>query len=290
MAHMTPEAHNILVRARHPDEDVLDDIEAALWKDPDLRSLDWTSLAITVQDGQVLLRGHVAQLSHPGKIESIAARVPGVVVVHNHLVADRTLITQVAQALASDRHTRAYPIRVGAFHGWIHLSGEAPEEVARAAEEAAAWVPDVRGVLEAPHLMGYRRRHEKRRPIQPAPGAPVYTADGLAGKVSEVVISPRNKLVTHVVTLARFEVKGEQVQADYVVPVEAIDLVSTSGVFLEETLETLAGLPVLSASHFPPAPADWRPPFPYEPGTVRWPPDARGHRPGPGASSQDVES
>jgi osmotically-inducible protein OsmY len=271
---MIAEAQASLATLRPADVDLLADVEAALWSNPSIRTLERASLSVDVREGEVFLAGHVASSMLRRRIGDLVAAVPGVVAVHNDIVADADLATAVAQALASDSRTRSHLIRVGTFHGWVRLSGEAPEAVAQAAEEVASRVPHVRGVLDLPRAADDRRTREKRPSLQPGLGADVYTADGPAGRVSQAVISPRNRLVSHIAVQARLEVKGRTVQGQFVVPAEAIEVVSAGGVFLKETSESLAARPMFKEDDFPPAPADWMPPFPYARGTVRWPREA----------------
>jgi sporulation protein YlmC with PRC-barrel domain len=101
-------------------------------------------------------------------------------------------------------------------------------------------------------------------------GADVYASDGQVGKVSQVAINPRSRLVSDIAVQARMEVKGHTVAGEFVEPAEAIDWVSDGGVFLMDSSEKLAERPPFREEDFPPAPANWAPPFPYEPGTVRW--------------------
>lgn len=255
---------------RRPEVDVLADIQDALWSDTTIRTLDRESLSLEVNDDEVYLSGHVANRMHRHRIEDLVMRVPGVNAVHNDLIADDELATTVAQALAADPRTRPHLIWVGAFHGWLRLSGDAPEAAVRgAAEEIAGRVSHVRGVLDLPRLPE-EQPGAQRRPLQPRLHVPVYAADGPVGKVGEVVINPRNRLVSHIVVQARAEGEGPNISGLFVVPVEAIETAGESSVFLTDTLRDLAARPVFREPDFPPAPSDWRPPFPYLVGTVRW--------------------
>jgi len=247
--------------------DVLADIQNALWKDPVIRTLDRDSLSFEVLEVDVYLSGHVTNAMHRRRIEDLISGVRGVNVIHADITADDQLTTSVAQALALDSRTRPYLIWVGAFHGWIRLSGEVPtSQVREAAEEVAGRVPRGRGVLDLPRLPG-EHHGIQRRPLQPRFAVPAYAKDGLAGNVAQVVINPRNRLVSHIAvqTLA-----GQSARNVFLVPVEAIETASESSVFLTDTLRDLAARPVFHEADFPRAPSDWRPPFPYLIGTVRW--------------------
>ncbi len=248
----------------------------ALWKADDLRSLDINSLDLKVQDGDVWLVGHVVNTHHRRLAENLVQAVRGVGAVHNELVVDSDLVIEVAQALAADARTRPYILPVGVFHGWVHLGGETPtREVRSAAEQVAASVPTVRGVVTLPRLPGENGKPipeagRNNRQIQPQIGDQVYAYDGLAGKVAEVVINPRNRLATHAVIAADFETKGQTVRGEFLVPAEAVNNANEGSLFLLDTLRVLALRPIFRTADFPPAPPEWRPPFPYTQGTVRW--------------------
>lgn len=268
--------NNGLIPEQHldrPDEDVRADVWARLWQDPTTRALERSALKLEVHNAEVFLAGHVTTVTHRRQMAELASRARGVKAVHNLLVADPDLVIEVAQALAADARTRPYIIPVGAFHGWIHLAGEVPDVETRAAvEQVAARVARVRGVLALPHLPQARIHHiESGRPLQPRLGEVVYAKDGPAGQVAQVVISPQNRLVSHIVVAGHLEVNRQSRRGQWIVPVEALVRVNEGGVFLFETLDVLMTRSAFDEAAFPPAPADWPPPFPYASGTVRWP-------------------
>lgn len=248
----------------------------ALWKADDLRSLDINSLDLRVHDGDVWLVGHVINPYHRQLAETLVKAVSGVNTLYNELVADSDLVIEVAQALAADARTRPHIIPVGAFHGWIHLGGQVPTKEARSvAEEVAASVPTVRGVVTLPHLPNPNgstsvESGKGNCQIQPQIGDQVYARDGLAGNVAQVIIDPRNRLVTHVDLAADFETKGQTVRGEFLVPVGAVNHANEGSLFLSDLLHDLAMGPAFQETDFPPAPPEWRPPYPYTRGTVRW--------------------
>lgn len=196
------------------------------------------------------------------------------IAVRNDVVADPDLAAEVALALAADPRTRSYFVRVAAFHGWVRLSGEvATSEARAAAEEIAARVPRVRGLLALPNLPGQAAAegNEIGRAVQPRLAEPVYAHDGPAGKVAQVIINPRSRLVSCFAVAADFELGARRVRETLSVPVEALEVESDAGVFLAEALTVLAARPAFREADFPAASLDWRPPFPYAAGTVRWP-------------------
>src|SRR6185436_14408373 len=184
-----------------PDEDVRADVWTRLWHDPTTRAIESNALELEVHNAEVFLMGHVTTVTHRRQMAELARGVRGVKAVHNLLVADPDLVIDVAQALAADARTHSSMILVGAFHGWIHLGGEVPDlETRTAVEQVAAHVARVRGVLTLPHLPQAHLYHiENGRPLQPRRGEAVYAQDGPAGRVTQVVISPRNRLVSYIV-------------------------------------------------------------------------------------------
>ncbi len=252
------------------EKDVRTDIRTKLWREDSIRHLDIYNIHIELHDGVVVLIGHVAKLFHQGRIQDLVEEVPGVSAVRNELIADRDLTIEVAQALANNPLTRASIIRVGAFHGWIHLQGDVPlPQVCAAAEEVAASVQHVRGVVTLPRIAGEPNGQVQRR-LQPKLGAKVYASDGQVGKVSQVVFSPRNRLVTHIAADARFDLNGRLVIKEFIIQAETIKRAKGSSVFLSNSLREVAEYPAFEQEEYPTAPPSWRPPYPYTKGRVRW--------------------
>jgi osmotically-inducible protein OsmY len=260
------EVHNHL----RTDDGILADIWDALWKVDTFRSLDLGGLSIDVKDGEVYLYGHLAQESNLLLIESIARPIVGVVAVHCHLVLDRDLIIQVAQALASDERTRPYLLPVDAFHGWIHIGGEVPTgELQHVVEKIAGGVSGVRGVTILPRIAGESPTIPPR-PAQPRIGAVVYGKDGEVGIVTQVVIQPDNRLVTHIVVRSKELTDGNLVVRETVIPLEASDLVKNENIVLQRNGPSLKAFPAFDPDEFPLAPFTWKAPYPYTAGEVRW--------------------
>ena len=252
------------------EKDIRADIWTKLWSEDTIRHLDIYTIDIKLHEGVVVLIGHVAKLFHQRRIQDLVEEVPGVSAVRNELIADRDLTIEVAQALANNPLTRASIIRVGAFHGWIHLQGDVPSpQVCATAEEVAASVQWVRGVVTLPRIAGEPSGQLYRR-LQPKLGAKVYASDGQVGKVSQVVFSPRNRLVTHIAVDARFDLDGHLVTKEFIIQAETIKHAKGSSVFLFNSLRELAEYPAFDQEEYPPAPPSWRPPYPYTKGSVRW--------------------
>ncbi len=201
-----------------------------------LRELDYDDIEAEVHGGEVFLRGHVGSVMHKRDAEQRAGAVRGAGGVHSDLVADSDLVIAVAQALAANQITRAFNLHVGASEGWVQLGGEVPDaQVRTAAETIAAGVPDVRGVLGLPHLSG-EHTDGHRRTLQPRAGASVYADDGEIGKVTAVMINPRNRLVSHIVVDAHLDLGRREVRGQFVIPVEAIRMNSVGGTMLLDSI------------------------------------------------------
>ncbi len=244
----------------------------ALWKVDTFRTLDLGSLSIKVRDGEVFLDGNLAQENNRPLIESIVCSTAGVVAVHSHLVIDRELVIQVAQALARDERTCPYILPVDAYHGWIHIRGEVPTgELQHAAEIIAGSVPGVRGVTILPRITG-ASPVIPHRSLQPRIGAIVYGKDGEVGIVIQVVIQPDNRLVTHVVVRFHQLIDGMLAAREAVIPLEASDLVENDSIVLRRNAPSFSAFPPFDPHEFPLAPIAWQAPFPYTAGDVRWSP------------------
>jgi sporulation protein YlmC with PRC-barrel domain len=97
-----------------PDKEIERAIEQALWDDDLIRQgvLAYTQIEITVQDGRVILRGHVNTSVERQRIEEIIREVQGVQDIENRLVDDYEVEVAVARVLGLDSRTRDYIIQV----------------------------------------------------------------------------------------------------------------------------------------------------------------------------------
>ncbi len=240
-----------------------------------IRALDIDSLSISVKKGFVLLTGHVSKKYHRDLIEEIACSMPGVSALHNNLAVDSVLAIQVADRLSRDARTRDFILPVGCSNGWVRLGGVVPNrELQIAAEEIAAQEPSVRGVLSRPRVFGENPEPE-RRAMQPQIQAKVFDYNRQEGVVTQVVVQPRNRLVTHVVVSTSDFCDGKFEFYEYFVPVEAMEVVNKESILLKRNGPPLNAFPAFEPSHYPLAPLDWQPPYPYSVETVHWPREQR---------------
>ncbi|NWG07265.1 MAG: BON domain-containing protein [Chloroflexi bacterium] len=262
--------NNKQVSLVYSDDNILAEIWKAIRQYEEIRALGMDSFSISVLRGFVLLSGHVSKKYHRDLVEEIACSQPGVHAVQNKLVVDSDLTLQIAGSLAKDVRTLQFILPVGCSHGWIRLGGEVPShEVQLAAEEIAGQVPFVRGVLSRPKVIGENPETE-RRAIQPRIKSKIYDYNRQEGVVTHVVIEPRSRLVTHAVASVSDFHDGKSVVHEYLIPVEAMEVVNQENIILKRNRPPLNAYPRIELSNYPLAPDDWQPPYPYELGFVRW--------------------
>lgn len=260
-----------------PDDELERDVEEALQREELLRTLA-IPVRAEVTDGVVRLRGHVHNRALAGRAEEVARSIPGVVDVRNELVVDHELLQEVVASVQADeatRHLVGYYLRVR--DGVVELTGTLPSlEAARALERAIARVPGVRGV--ANHLTGLDIPPNWRQVVQPEVGQAVYATDQEVGRVASVVVDPDSRRVQAVVVAGDFPDPGSPPfsagplwERRVVVPLEDVERVTPSGVFLRVHAGEAAERPDLREEDYPRPPAGWTPPFPYEVHQVRWP-------------------
>ena len=261
------------LRSTPPDDIILAEAYDRLWRNDAIRAAEFSSLRLEFHNGRVAMSGHVSSRQAGRLAAELVGRARGVQAVTNSLVADPDLAAQVSQALADDPRTRLPVLGVGAFQGWIHLSGKVANSAARlAAEQVAASVEGVRGVLALPSA-STGQTDEDRRPIQPRVGATVYAQDGKAGRVEQVIINPASRLVSHFVVAGAPNVNWTPVAGRWVAPIEAVAQAVEASVFLTDPISTLISRAKYNEADFI-APHDgWRAPFPYQAAELRWPAD-----------------
>jgi len=236
-----------------------------------IRFIDLNSLSVSVHNGEVLLKGHLAKEGYKQRIESIVANITGLTSVKNELINDRELKCKVAQALAKDPRTRPYFVYVGAFNGWVHLSGKVPMAKDQAeVEEVAASVPEVRGVVTLPYIDD-RKKADKQHVVQPSIGARIYDRKNSLGRVHQVVIDPQNRLVIGAIVEAALQVNGEREKGYYFIASRFMKIVNKGGVILDDSIPNMTTSPLFNQVEYIAPPGDWHPPYPYKYGEVFWP-------------------
>lgn len=133
----------------HPDEDLHEEIRAAIYDYPRLR-IDLPGIGIHVIDGVLWLQGHVSSDLNKRMVEDQLVNIRGLAELHNDLIADTDLAGSVAMALAKDARTARERIGVYPALGTINLRGHVRSEAARAAAyEIARGAPGVKDVENA---------------------------------------------------------------------------------------------------------------------------------------------
>jgi osmotically-inducible protein OsmY len=252
------------------DESLGAEIMESLWRRQEIRWLDLDSLTVGVQQGVVTLSGYLNKESNFNLINKIVRSIPGVIQVDNQLIIDRNLTLRIAQALAGDARTRSLIMPVGTTHGWVRFGGAVPTcELQAVVEEVTAGVPGVRGIVSLPKLP-HGKHNLERCAVQPVISAKVFGDNGQLGAVTQVIIQPRSRLVTHIVMEAQGFQNGAFFLREYLIPVDAIERVDEESVFLKRKTPSLSVIPAFDPSTYPPAHQDWQIPYPYKKGTVRW--------------------
>jgi len=257
--------------SKDSDKRLLNEIWDRLQKIDTIRALDINNISIHVDDGEVLLLGHLVSDGHKQRIEKEISKIQGVISIKNQLISDRELISKVARALAKDSRTHKLILYVGAFHGWVHINGKVPLEKDRdLVEEVAASVPEVRGVVDLPKLVSGQKA-DKHHIIQPEIDNRVYDRTNSIGRVYRVIINPHNRLVIGVVVEADLPVNGHNEIGYFVVSSDFMKVVNEGGIILENSLPDLTSSPLFNQVEFIAPPEDWSPPYPYVSGEILWP-------------------
>jgi osmotically-inducible protein OsmY len=258
-----------------PDSGIAADVGQALRSDEVIRALDIETIDVSVHDGVVTLSGYATTPTTKARAERAARQVPGVLRVENEIVIDGEVVTAVAQALARDERTRHSRIIVHVERGVVTLYGEIETPTVRAAaEEVAASVSQVRGVINDIHTPGVVVDPAQQRVLQPQIGQDVYAEDGLLGHVEHVIVSGRKRRVT------AFVVRGILPSADtaevdalsddppseerrLIISIEVVKDVTVGGVLLTISGAHAMRCPDFNPNDFVAPDALWQPPYPY---------------------------
>ncbi len=258
-----------------PDIDLAEEVDKALWTDEFLRETDYKEIEVRVENGIVILRGHVITLMNRLRIEDATRSVPGVLGVENHLVVDDDLVFAVVQALGNDRRTELERVSVGAQNGVITLNGKVGSAAIRdAAEEVAANIPEVRGVvnyLEAPHVIV---DPDEEIVLEPPIGQEVSATDMLFGLVERVIINPHNRRVTAFVSHGNFPDLGHTdehglpdesslQERRILLPIHMVRYEAVGSVELNVSSREALRERDFVPSDFVSPPEGWQPPYPY---------------------------
>ncbi len=141
-----------------PNEELIQQVEEALYRYDPIRSTDAPIRVSANADGEVTLTGIVRTRTTKAMAETVARRVRGVTAVNNELVADTDIESSVALEFAMNERLRKAGgiIRVKSILGEVYLAGdvaadsvEEAEELKQLAEELAEGVPSVTHVINS---------------------------------------------------------------------------------------------------------------------------------------------
>lgn len=260
----------------HPDNVLVALVLQALWEDTILRRTEYRQIHVDVENGIAYLSGYVSSPSMSTGAEKAAYKADGIWKVVNHLAIDSEMKLAVSQAIGKDPHTKNARIFVGVNNGFVTLTGQAPDLKGRsAAQEEAAAIPKVRGVINSIRVPGLDLDVEDQRALQPAIGTGIYATDIIIGFVEKVVVNPENRLVTAILANAVFPdpdqtgsnwLRNEHryVERRIIIPIGSVRHQTASSVFLKEKSAVVAGSNDFDPVSYVPAPHDWEPPYPYK--------------------------
>ncbi len=257
------------------DASIAAEVENALWNNEILRVTDFHEIDVRVKNGVVFLTGHITGMMNQGRVESAVGNVKGILGMRILLVADDKLLLKVAEALVQIEQVEGNRVFAKIQNGVVVLSGEVISADDRdLAEQYAANVPWVRGVINNIAAPGIDLDAEDQRFLQPSIGEKIFFCDGLFGFVKQVIINRNSRRVDDMIIQGRFpdkQLKSESREAGEtltperlaVIPVSVIRyLTSYSGFLLIDSTETTRYQDFDPLSFVLPD-ADWVPPYPY---------------------------
>ncbi|HEX5440829.1 MAG TPA: BON domain-containing protein [Ktedonobacterales bacterium] len=133
-----------------PDEEIREEVREAIYDYAQLR-VDLPGIAIRVIDGVLWLQGHVSSDLNKRLVSDQIANIRGLSEIHNDLIADNDLASDVAMALAKDPRTMQGNIGVYPSLGHINLRGRVRTPAARTAAYEVAH--SVRGVEDVENAL-----------------------------------------------------------------------------------------------------------------------------------------
>ncbi len=265
------------------DTSTLNEIEMAIWNDQVLRIIDFHEIDVQVKNGVVSLNGHLSGIENEKRVESAIGSITGILGVRNHLVMDDDLLNKVAEALIPIDQVEGNHVFAKVENGVAGLSGNVVSIQARdLAEQYAANVPSIRGVINGIAAPGIVLDPEEQRFLQPTIGEKIFFHDGLFGFIRQVVINRDNRRVVGMIIQGRFPAQlgasastttSDETRAPdrlVVIPVSVIRyLTSTSGFLFIDSSETTR-YEDFDPANFVDPDADWIPPYPYFSDAVRF--------------------
>lgn len=257
------------------DSTIAEDVDQALWNDEVLKNSDYYQIDVRVQDGIVILNGHVNTSMNQWRAETAPKNIPGILGVKSHLIADDKLIYEVAGALGQVEQQEDCRFFSKVDNGVAVLVGEVSSASIRdQAEQCVAAIPWVRGVINEIRITGVEIEPGDQRFLQPLIGKDLIFNDGLSATIRSVVINPHNRRVVSIVLLGQFPDRMRQKPNSenpeennperlVVIPVRVILHLTRGGGFLQIKSTEMTQYEDFVPSRYSTPNKDWLPPYPY---------------------------
>jgi osmotically-inducible protein OsmY len=257
------------------DASITDEVKNSLWNDEVLRVTDYHEVDVRVKNGVVILSGHILSVMNQERIENAVKNVKSILGLRNHLIADDKLLLKVAEALIPIGRIQGNNIFTKVENGIVGLSGKVISAEDRGtAEQCAANVPWVRGVINHIAAPGVDQDAEEQPFIQPSIGKEIFFRDGLFGFIKQVVINRNNRCVVGLIIQGQFPdrqlksgsmTRGENLTSERlaVIPVSVIRYLTSDSGFLNIDSTETSRYQDFDPANFVTPNADWVPPYPY---------------------------
>ena len=259
----------------HTDTFIAEEVDRALWKDVILRATDYHEIDVRVRDGIILLYGYVTNRISQWRVETAVKDIPGSLGVKSYLNSDDSLLLKVAQALIDLEQIEGSHVFAKMQNGAVILNGKViSADIRDLAEQYAANVPYVRGVINNITIQGIDLEPEDQRFLQPVIGESIFFGEGLSGIVKQVIINRNNRRVIGIILQGQFPERHSKFASEEVdkpqtadklaiIPVSVIEyLTKTSGFLNIDSAETTK-YHDFESTRFAIPDADWIPPYPY---------------------------
>ncbi len=265
------------------DDSIAEKVDQALRKDSVLRSTDYGEIDVDVVGRTVYLSGYVNSRSNQRRAITAAEMIPGVLEVKSYLFSDDNLIRAVAGVLGKIEHSYGVKFFTGSQNGVVGLNGKVGSETVRnLAEQYAASVPGVRGVINSVRAPGVDAKAEDQRFFQPIIGVKIYFRDGQFGIVQKVIINPSNRRVLAMIVRAQYSRseqdssflgfgKAQTSERNMVIPVSNIRYLTKRAGFLHVDGKEVSTYRDFESSEYKVPRENWMPPYPYCPDEVLFP-------------------
>lgn len=257
------------------DSAIAEDVDRALWNDVVLRNTDYYQIDVRVRDGIVILNGHVNNSMNQWRAETAVKNIPGNLGIKSFLIPDDKLTLEVAGALGQIEQAENSKFFTKVDNGVALLVGEVSSPSIRdQAEQCAAAIPWVRGVINEIYITGMVIEPGDQRFLQPLIGKELIFKDGLSATIRKVVINPHNRRVVSIVLLGQFpnplQQKPNSAHPEennperlVVIPVGLILHLTRSAGFLQINSTEMTQYEDFVPSRYSTPDSHWLPPYPY---------------------------